>query len=384
MRERSFKRCADGNVHEVDPADCILVDSSPEVSPRSERTSVTASESDYTAGSQRSKRRLVIVDNDDQEQQVDRSSLRDATDSPKNDGVLNRTEDLTGNVVVTQPLRTCSTRYSELGNSASKDESGSLCYICDRRFVTRFGCQRHMTGRHKMAKSRISWDLLTQSPSTAHGSRSPDRQCNTVARKSNLTSLHRCNTQPLPAPPPYPRTSEYAPTLRQPPAVDNSSHSTDAQQPLGSSVAVGAHCSAESAAPPPTESQQQQQQLHYCNMRPLSHKPDDQKPSKSDVKSVPSNPPSKRPRIAGKAKNSVSSTMMAKRWFGGHLMEAMKDPKVVVKQSDLWVIIRDRYPKATHHFLILPKKPIRRLTDVGTTDLSLLQSMHRAAESLAL
>ncbi|KER24112.1 hypothetical protein T265_08154 [Opisthorchis viverrini] len=312
----SFKRCADGNVHEVDPADCILVDSSPEVSPRSERTSVTASESDYTAGSQRSKRRLVIVDNDDQEQQVDRSSLRDATDSPKNDGVLNRTEDLTGNVVVTQPLRTCSTRYSELGNSASKDESGSFlciicgeqqtldtwedhslshrnpqmpwngiqlsdprrlvlmhrqtkiykCYICDRRFVTRFGCQRHMTGRHKMAKSRISWDLLTQSPSTAHGSRSPDRQCNTVARKSNLTSLHRCNTQPLPAPPPYPRTSEYAPTLRQPPAVDNSSHSTDAQQPLGSSVAVGAHCSAESAAPPPTESQQQQQQLHYCNV----------------------------------------------------------------------------------------------------------------------
>ncbi|KER24113.1 hypothetical protein T265_08155 [Opisthorchis viverrini] len=120
------------------------------------------------------------------------------------------------------------------------------------------------------------------------------------------------------------------------------------------------------------------------SMRPLSHKPDDQKPSKSDVKSVPSNPPSKRPRIAGKAKNSVSSTMMAKRWFGGHLMEAMKDPKVVVKQSDLWVIIRDRYPKATHHFLILPKKPIRRLTDVGTTDLSLLQSMHRAAESLAL
>ncbi|KAG5441636.1 Aprataxin [Clonorchis sinensis] len=119
-------------------------------------------------------------------------------------------------------------------------------------------------------------------------------------------------------------------------------------------------------------------------MRPLPHKPDGQKPSKSTVNSIRPNPPPKPPRIAGKAKNSVSSTMAAKRWFGGHLMEAMKDPNVVVKQSDLWVIIRDRYPKATHHFLVLPKKPIRRLTDVGTTDLSLLQSMHSAAESLAL
>ncbi|GAA49838.1 neurabin-1, partial [Clonorchis sinensis] len=148
------------------------------------------------------------------------------------------------------------------------------CYICDRRFVTRFGCQRHMTGRHKMAKSRISWDLLTQSPSATHGSRSPDRQCNTVARKSNLTSTHRFNNQPLPAPPPYPRTSEYAPTLCMPPAVsvgqtvDKTSQSTDSQQPPRSSVAVG-HCSAESAAPPPSsepQQQQPQQQLHYCNV----------------------------------------------------------------------------------------------------------------------
>ncbi|TGZ66928.1 hypothetical protein CRM22_005066 [Opisthorchis felineus] len=316
----AFKRYADGNIHELDPADPILVDSSPEVSPRSERTSVTADESDYTVGSQRSKRsrRLIIVDNDDQEQQADRSSVRDAADSPKNDSVFNRTEELNGKVV-SQPPRTFSLRYSELGTSASKDESGSFlciicgeqqtldtwedhslshrnpqmpwngiqlsdprrlvlmhrqtkiykCYICDRRFVTRFGCQRHMTGRHKMAKSRISWDLLTQSPSTAHGNRSPDRQCNTVARKSSLTSTHRCNNQPLPAPPPYPRASEYAPTLCMPPAVsvgqtvDNTSQCADSQQPLRSSVAVG-HCSAESTAPPSSEPQQQQ--LHYCNV----------------------------------------------------------------------------------------------------------------------
>ncbi|KAF7259963.1 hypothetical protein EG68_03547 [Paragonimus skrjabini miyazakii] len=62
----------------------------------------------------------------------------------------------------------------------------------------------------------------------------------------------------------------------------------------------------------------------------------------------------------------------------------MKIPALVIKQSELWTAIRDRYPKAKHHFLILPNQSIPRLTDVTLEHLPLLQSMHQAAEELAL
>ncbi|KAA3681795.1 uncharacterized protein DEA37_0013683, partial [Paragonimus westermani] len=85
-------------------------------------------------------------------------------------------------------------------------------------------------------------------------------------------------------------------------------------------------------------------------------------------------------------KQCVTTSLPTKvsSWVSSQLLQAMKIPALVIKQSELWTAIRDRYPKAKLHFLILPNQSIPRLTDVTLEHLPLLQSMHQAAEELAL
>ena len=60
----------------------------------------------------------------------------------------------------------------------------------------------------------------------------------------------------------------------------------------------------------------------------------------------------------------------------------MQDPEFIVHSTDSLVIIRDKYPKAKHHFLILPKKSIARLKNIDPGDLSLLTEMDSEARKL--
>lgn len=40
------------------------------------------------------------------------------------------------------------------------------------------------------------------------------------------------------------------------------------------------------------------------------------------------------------------------------LVEAMKDPSLIVIKSKLGVVIKDKFPKARHHYLVLPQEDI--------------------------
>ncbi|KAF8566460.1 hypothetical protein P879_08240, partial [Paragonimus westermani] len=64
------------------------------------------------------------------------------------------------------------------------------CYICDRRFVTRFGCQRHLTGLHKMAKARINWDLLYDNSDSGRTIKTVTDSRRKVPRTSRSTGGH--------------------------------------------------------------------------------------------------------------------------------------------------------------------------------------------------
>ena len=43
------------------------------------------------------------------------------------------------------------------------------------------------------------------------------------------------------------------------------------------------------------------------------------------------------------------------------LLESMSDPAMVVKSDVLTVTVKDAYPKARHHYLVLPKENISNL-----------------------
>ena len=68
-------------------------------------------------------------------------------------------------------------------------------------------------------------------------------------------------------------------------------------------------------------------------------------------------------------------------WSQG-LYASMNDPDMKMYQDDKVVIIKDKYPKATHHFLALPLEKIKDLASMDRTHLPLLEHMH--AKSLEL
>lgn len=57
------------------------------------------------------------------------------------------------------------------------------------------------------------------------------------------------------------------------------------------------------------------------------------------------------------------------------LVESMKNPDMIVRSDELTVAIRDAYPKAKHHFLILPKADIPNLRSLNKSHVSLLETM---------
>lgn len=69
-------------------------------------------------------------------------------------------------------------------------------------------------------------------------------------------------------------------------------------------------------------------------------------------------------------------------WANG-LLAAMYDPNLRVYADDRVVVIRDRYPKAKFHFLVLPKEPLSSLKVVERKHIDLLQYMHDVGQRIA-
>ncbi|KAH3814565.1 hypothetical protein DPMN_143067 [Dreissena polymorpha] len=72
--------------------------------------------------------------------------------------------------------------------------------------------------------------------------------------------------------------------------------------------------------------------------------------------------------------------------FTGHwsqgLLTSMDDPELVVKSDDRAVIIKDKYPKAKHHFLVLPKETLPNLKSLKPEHVDLLEHLEKMARHL--
>ena len=65
------------------------------------------------------------------------------------------------------------------------------------------------------------------------------------------------------------------------------------------------------------------------------------------------------------------------------LLESMKDPAKVVKSDELTVTIKDDYPKARHHYLVMARANITNLRALNIAHLELLEKMLENGRSLA-
>ncbi|XP_006863088.1 PREDICTED: aprataxin isoform X4 [Chrysochloris asiatica] len=69
-------------------------------------------------------------------------------------------------------------------------------------------------------------------------------------------------------------------------------------------------------------------------------------------------------------------------WSQG-LKISMQDPKMQVYKDEQVVVIKDKYPKARHHWLVLPWTSISSLKAVTQEHLELLKHMHAVGEKMA-
>ncbi|RXG61025.1 Aprataxin [Armadillidium vulgare] len=91
--------------------------------------------------------------------------------------------------------------------------------------------------------------------------------------------------------------------------------------------------------------------------------------------------------IKRKNDDDSGSSTGPKKSFKGHwsqgLLQSMSDPALLVEKDEKIVIIKDKYPKAKYHFLVLPQECIPDLKSLNSSHLKLLKYMHKKGENLA-
>ncbi|XP_075146042.1 LOW QUALITY PROTEIN: aprataxin [Haematobia irritans] len=70
--------------------------------------------------------------------------------------------------------------------------------------------------------------------------------------------------------------------------------------------------------------------------------------------------------------------MSSNSWANG-LVQTLKNSKFHIISSNLAVVINDKYPKAKHHYLVLPLEEIHSIFNLNRQHIPLLEEMHLLA-----
>lgn len=82
--------------------------------------------------------------------------------------------------------------------------------------------------------------------------------------------------------------------------------------------------------------------------------------------------------------DDCTSTEPKKGHWSLGLLDSLDDPQYFVKSDDLMTVIKDKYPKAEFHYLVIPKENIPSLKKVTYSHLSLLKHMEHIAKDLTI
>ncbi|EFN80386.1 aprataxin [Harpegnathos saltator] len=83
-----------------------------------------------------------------------------------------------------------------------------------------------------------------------------------------------------------------------------------------------------------------------------------------------------------KMESTASKSTSAKKHWSAGLLTSMEDPESKVAEDDKTVVIKDKYPKAQFHYLVLPKEDIHSIWHVKRKHYDLLMHMHDIAQGL--
>ncbi|KAK9880524.1 hypothetical protein WA026_011763 [Henosepilachna vigintioctopunctata] len=89
-------------------------------------------------------------------------------------------------------------------------------------------------------------------------------------------------------------------------------------------------------------------------------------------------------RIADKitGANTVANKKLKLGHWSQGLLQAVEDPALLVKSDEFVNVIKDKYPKAKFHYLVVCKKNIGSLNEITKSDMNLLRHMDKIATEL--
>ncbi|CAH1119762.1 unnamed protein product [Phaedon cochleariae] len=90
----------------------------------------------------------------------------------------------------------------------------------------------------------------------------------------------------------------------------------------------------------------------------------------------------KRKIDADNEKPESESTDNKKAHWSLGLLKSINDPELIVKSDDLVTVIKDAYPKAEFHYLVLPKEDISSLKALKKEHVPILKHMEEVAKKL--
>ncbi|XP_029459894.1 aprataxin [Rhinatrema bivittatum] len=103
----------------------------------------------------------------------------------------------------------------------------------------------------------------------------------------------------------------------------------------------------------------------------------------SKLQDVPSNSKPSNSNISSTKHTEISNEKSHTGHWSQGLKTSMQDPSMQVYKDERIVVIKDKYPKARYHWLVLPWESISSLKAIRKEHLELLQHMHVIGEKLA-
>ena len=80
--------------------------------------------------------------------------------------------------------------------------------------------------------------------------------------------------------------------------------------------------------------------------------------------------------------NSSEQPPAKKNHWSEGLVKSMEDPELKVLEDDEVIVIKDKYPKAKFHYLVMPKQNIISIKHVTTENAHLLEHMEKVGENI--
>ncbi|XP_029012461.1 aprataxin isoform X2 [Betta splendens] len=120
---------------------------------------------------------------------------------------------------------------------------------------------------------------------------------------------------------------------------------------------------------------------NQCGTKRPRESPSENRESQREAQNMKVPKQTEKPSVPDSHREATKTTESVGHWSQG-LKTSMQDPKMQVYKDDTVVVIKDKYPKARYHWLVLPWQSIPSLKALCKEHCDLLKHMQQVADQI--